>query len=158
FYSKFTTFGWLYGRQAPSIAEQYGIPLAAAQEIINELEALYKRTVIWKADTATFALRRGWLKNPYGRKRFFREGDDADKEREAYAFIPQSTLHDITQRAHILVEETFSEEACAVVADHHDALIMVVDETISERGMRTLLSREYLPGLVMPFDCTINDW
>ena len=159
FYAKFTTFGWLYGRQAPSIQEQYGVPLAEAQEIVNTLDRLYPRIVMWKAEVATEALRRGELRNPFGRRRFFAEGSDGDKEREAYAFIPQSTLHDVVQRAHILVEEHYPESICQVVADHHDALICVVEPSeFDPKGLVGLVSREYLPGLTMPFDISIGEW
>jgi uracil-DNA glycosylase len=159
FYAKFTTFGWIYGRQAPSISEQYGIPLTSAQEIVDGLEKTYKGIVIWKADTAATALGRGELRNPYGRRRYFPGGSDADKEREAYATIPQSTLHDILMRAHILVEESFTEDELQVVADMHDALLMVVDPVRFDRDkLLQVVSREYLPGLLMPFDVDVNEW
>ena len=159
FYSKFTTYGWLYGREAPSISEQYDIPLDAAQQIVNALNSTYKRIVMWKADVATTAIRQGWLKNPFGRKRYFPEGDPSDQEREAYAFIPQSTLHDITQRAHILVEETIPATTCEVVADMHDALLCVVEpSTFDRNGLVDLITREYAPGLVMPWDCDVHEW
>jgi DNA polymerase I-like protein with 3'-5' exonuclease and polymerase domains len=159
FYAKFTTFGWIYGREAQSISEQYNIPLASAQEIVDGLNKTYKGIVIWKADTAATALGRGELRNPYGRRRYFPAGSDSDKEREAYATIPQSTLHDIVQRAHILVEESFSEDELEVVADMHDALLMVVDPERFDKGrLLNLVTREYLPGLLMPFDVEVNEW
>lgn len=158
FYTKFTVFGWIYGREPPSIAEQYNIPLDAAKEITGVLATTFKRIVIWKADTAATALSRGMLRNPYGRRRYFDAGSDADKEREAYAFLPQSTLHDIVQRAHILVEESEPYREEEVVADMHDALVMVVHEGFDPDGLRSLLSREYLPGLRMPFDVEVNPY
>jgi len=158
FYSKFTTYGWLYGRQAESIEEQYGVPRKHAQEIIDALNDTYRRIVIWKAETASLALRQGWLKNPYGRKRYFAEGSDGDKEREAYAFIPQSTLHDITQRAHILVEENIPTTEVEVVADMHDALLLVVAPIFDPTSLVSMVSREYLSGLVMPFDYDVHNW
>jgi len=158
FYAKFVTFGWLYGREAPSIAEQYNIPLAGAQEIVNELNHEYKAIAIWKADTAAFGLRHGWLRNCFSRKRAFPEGNTGDKEREMYAFKPQSTLHDIIQRAHILVEEAFESDTCEVIGDMHDALLNVVAPDFDKQDLLHLLNREYLPGLYMPFDCDIHDY
>jgi DNA polymerase I-like protein with 3'-5' exonuclease and polymerase domains len=158
FYAKFTTYGWLYGRGADSIEEQYGVPHSYAEEILKQLNDTYKRIVMWKIETARFALTHGWLRNPFGRRRYFSEGSADDKEREAYAFIPQSTLHDITMRAHILTETTYSEDECAVVADMHDALLMVVDPSFDVQHYKALVSREYLPGLVMPFDCDVHEW
>jgi len=151
FYAKFTTFGWIYGREAESISEQYNIPLQDAKEIVDGLARTYKRIVIWKAETAREALAKGVLYNPYHRRRFFSEGSDGDKEREAYAFIPQSTLHDIVQRAHCTVEEQFGSEV-EVFADVHDALVMAVPLEFDHVPLVAAVSREYLPGLLMPFD------
>jgi uracil-DNA glycosylase family 4 len=155
FYAKFTTFGWIYGREAPSISEQYNIPLKEAQEIIDGLNKTYKRIVIWKAETASEALARGVLYNPYRRRRFFNEGSDSDKEREAYAFIPQSTLHDIVQECHCTVEEKFGHEV-EVFADIHDALLLAVDPLFVPDELLKAINKEYLPGLMMPFDYDVH--
>jgi uracil-DNA glycosylase family 4 len=158
FYAKFVTFGWLYGREAPSISEQYNIPLSQAQEIVSGLNSEYKRIVIWKAETAREALTHNQLRNPFGRRRFFTVGSDADKEREAYSFVPQSTLHDIVQRAHILVEENIPVERCEVVADMHDALLLVIDPAFQKEEILPLITYEYLPGLTMPFDYEAHEY
>jgi uracil-DNA glycosylase family 4 len=158
FYAKFVTFGWLFGREAQSISEQYNIPLKPAQEILDGLNRTYPQIVIWKADTATAALANDFLVNPYTRRRYFPEGNDGDKEREAYNFIPQSTLHDIVQRAHIYVEWGLPADRGEVVADMHDALLLDVAPDFTKEEILPLIHREYLPGLTMPFDCEINDF
>jgi uracil-DNA glycosylase family 4 len=158
FYAKFTTYGWLYGRGPDSVQEQYGVPKDRALEIINTLNTTYTKILQWRNEVARHALRHGFLRSPDGGKRFFPDGSDADKEREAFAFIPQRMLHTCTQRAHILVEEHFTEDEVRVIADMHDALLMSVDPSFDGQRLKDLISIEYFEGLTMPFDYEVNDY
>ncbi len=65
------------------------------------------------------------LINPFGRPRIFNGREDNELYKEAYAYIPQSTVADLVQGAGLLAEDEFGgDENVYFCSENHDALVM----------------------------------
>ena len=65
------------------------------------------------------------LVNPFGRPRVFNGRMDTDLYKEAYAYIPQSTVADLVQNAALKINDELNGDAEAYfVSENHDALVM----------------------------------
>ncbi len=91
------------------IAEGYTIfSLADCKEFDEGWRQLNGRTAAWQDETIELARVQGFLRNPFGRMRWFNTSDFANK---ALAFIPASTLADCVLRMMIACHQTrFAEE------------------------------------------------
>lgn len=91
------------------VADGYNIfTLADCREFDNVWRELNKRTAQWQDETIELARIQGFLRNPFGRIRWFNTADQATK---ALAFIPASTLADCVLRMMIACHQSrFSEE------------------------------------------------
>jgi len=72
--------------------------LSDIRELFAIWEKVNQRTAQWQVETVALARAQGYLVNPFGRKRWFQGRDFAGK---ALAFLPASTLADITIRCMI---------------------------------------------------------
>ena len=91
--------GWNYGRGAKSIAEELGLTKKEVEIFIQKLNATFPNIPAWHLKLQQQLKATRTLITPFGRKRTFmgRWGDDLF--REAYAFVPQSTVADYTNKA-----------------------------------------------------------
>lgn len=65
------------------------------------------------------------LVNPFGRPRIFNGRVDSDLDKEGYAYIPQSTVADLTQGAMIRINDELNGDGeCYFVSENHDAIVM----------------------------------
>lgn len=65
------------------------------------------------------------LINPFGRPRIFNGRMDTELYKEAYAYIPQSTVADLVQGAGLLADDEFNgDEQVYFCSENHDALVM----------------------------------
>lgn len=101
--AKAVVFGLSYGREAESIAREFGISTREAQKYIDDFFALIPGVVAWKEELLERVLRQGWdPTNHFGRQRRFHlitRDNRLDVEKQTFAFIPQSTANDITFEA-----------------------------------------------------------
>jgi uracil-DNA glycosylase family 4 len=94
-------YGMGYGREAPSIAAEYGLPV---RQVEREMAAFFARMpnlVGWR-DSTRRAARSGPLCTSFDRRRKFwlvTQENLKSVENEALAFIPQSTANDINLTA-----------------------------------------------------------
>ena len=109
------------------------------------------RTAAWQQETINTAQKQSYLENPFGRRRQFQGRDFATK---ALAFLPASTLADMTLRMMIaMFPSKFGTEIMAlqlgVVADlcegwrlalqvHDDLVLIGPDETHIEQAHRNV--------------------
>lgn len=86
------------------------------------------------------------LINPYGRPRIFNGRYEDDLYKEAFAYIPQSTVADTTQSALIDIDDEWkSEDISYLVSENHDALVAMVPADNWEpyaRFMKSKMTRE----------------
>lgn len=82
--------------------------LADIQEMIEIWKKVNKRTAEWQKETVAIAQHQGYLRNMFGRRRWFQSRDYATK---ALAFLPASTLADAVLRMMIaLYPDRFAKE------------------------------------------------
>ncbi len=139
-------------------AKKYGINISVSEwragKILENFHAAYpliRKTFHAEVQNALARSQR-ILINPFGRKRIFgaRWGDPLFKE--AYAFIPQSTVGDVVKRAMLYIRHTI--HGARIVMEKHDAIGLLVPKNEVERYARVV--RE---GLEMPIDfssCSIS--
>jgi uracil-DNA glycosylase family 4 len=99
-------YGLGYGREAPSIASEYKIPLGEAYELRDQFFGLIPSVVAWQNEVRKKVLSEQRLVTPFGRVRRFHLITDRNKREvlnEALSFLPQSTASDICLSALIRV-------------------------------------------------------
>ena len=132
-------------------AKKYGIKLRISEykagKILENFHQAYPRirSVFHVEVQNCLAKHKRILTNPFGRKREFggRWGDRLFKE--AYAFIPQSTVGDALKRAMLFVKDRIPE--ARIVIEKHDSMGLLVPINEVERYARVI--RE---GMEMPID------
>jgi len=91
-------YGLSYGREAPSIAREFDMPLDEAHELLSSFKNLIPATVAWQSAISHKVLSGEDLITPFGRKRSFHLITDENKRdvlNEALSFLPQSIASDI---------------------------------------------------------------
>jgi uracil-DNA glycosylase family 4 len=123
--TKAVVFGTSYGREPQSIADEYGISVAAASAIQDGFTDMMPDVVAWKAELKRRVFQDGW--DPithFGRTRHFHlitRDNAADVERQLYAFFPQSTANEICYRAATRIWEKFGFDIRILV---HDSILV----------------------------------
>lgn len=127
--AKAVVFGLTYGREAYSIAAEYGMSVAEAQHFIDTYFDVIPDTVKWIESVEKRVLEGHDLVSPFGRRRRFWLISDANRKdvlKEARAFLPQSTASDLTlESANRLAEAGLGEYLRIPV---HDALVLEVPQ------------------------------
>jgi len=100
--AKAVVFGLTYGREAFSLAMEYGWTVREAQTYINEFFELIPEVVEWRRSTIQQVMDGEDLVTPFGRHRRFwliTKENRKDVAKESLAFLPQSTASDINLEA-----------------------------------------------------------
>lgn len=157
-------YGLSYGREAPSIAREFDMPLNEAHELLSSFKALIPATVAWQSAISHKVLSGEDLITPFGRKRSFHLITDENKKdvlNEALSFLPQSIASDICLSALIVLRPMLVGLATlrltihdAIVAETHkdrqDEVIEIMQREMVAAGRRFT---EYVPFAV---DSTIG--
>lgn len=134
-------------------AAKYGIDLHVSEykagQILERFHAAYPkiRKVFHTSVQDALAANERTLTTPFGRKRQFsgRWGDQMFKE--AYAYLPQSTVGDAVKRAMLHIKFTIPD--CRIVMEKHDAIgALVPVANVNE------YAKVFKEGLEMPIDFT----
>lgn len=91
-------YGLGYGREAPSIASEFGMSLQEAYKLRDNFMGLISGVAAWQEDIKARVLRGEDLVTPFGRHRRFHLITEQNKREvlnEALSFLPQSTASDI---------------------------------------------------------------
>lgn len=104
-----SNYGMTYVKLGEELeAEGYFYTVADCKEFIAAGKRLNPRTAEWQAETIALAQRDGYLRNPFGRMRWF---SSRNTPTQALAFLPASSLADIIIRAMIAhYPEQFAKE------------------------------------------------
>jgi uracil-DNA glycosylase family 4 len=95
-------YGLAYGREAQSIADEFGLPVAEAQRGLQAFFKVIPRIVRFREEAKIQALSGRDLVTPFGRRRRFyliTDQNRKDIQNEACAFYPQSIASDICVQA-----------------------------------------------------------
>lgn len=157
-------YGLSYGREAPSIAREFDMPLDEAHELLSSFKALIPATVAWQSAISHKVLSGEDLITPFGRKRSFHLITDENKKdvlNEALSFLPQSIASDICLSALVRLRPMLVGMATlrltihdAIVAEcHQDRQSEVIEVMKKEMIAAGLRFTDYVPFAV---DSTIG--
>lgn len=157
-------YGLSYGREAPSIAREFDMPLDEAHELLSSFKALIPATVAWQSAVSHKVLSGEDLVTPFGRKRSFHLITDENKKdvlNEALSFLPQSIASDICLSALIRLRPML-ENLATLRLSIHDAIVAEChkdrsDEVIEVMQREMMASgREFTDYVPFAVDATIG--
>lgn len=135
-----------YGSGPRTLAKEVGIPEREARRLLNMYLGRYPRINTWHTNIQEQLKANRTIGTPLGRKRMFfgRWGDDLFKE--AYAYVPQSTVADIIHIGFLgiyrEIEETgLDKEGIRVVMNNHDAIAINIPKSLIESVGIPLMKR-----------------
>jgi uracil-DNA glycosylase family 4 len=127
-------YGLAYGREAGSIAEEYGLSRGEAVDGMNRFFDVIPEIVQFREDTRASVLAGNDLVTPYGRHRRFAlitKENIHNVMNEALAFLPQSTASDMTLGALVVLRPEL--KGVAYIRNIiHDALLLECAEEDAE--------------------------
>ncbi len=132
--AKAVVFGLTYGREAYSLAAEFGIPVREAEEYIKTFFDLIPDTINWRESVSESVLSGKDLVTPFGRRRRFwliTGNNRNDIIKEAYAFLPQSTASDLNCEAANRLREAGYAQALRILV--HDSIALEVPQTQAEQ-------------------------
>jgi uracil-DNA glycosylase family 4 len=139
--AKAVVYGLSYGREALSLALEFGIGVGEAQRYLNEFFELIPQTAKWRRDLVhQIETTQDDLVSFFGRhRRFYLLTKDNKKDviKESYAFFPQSTASDINIRAAMRLQRDHGLDLRLLV---HDSILAEVDEADAEEVGRLMSS------------------
>lgn len=119
-------YGLSYGREAPSIAQEFEMEISEAKELLSSFKALIPKTIEWQNKITQRVLGGEDLITPFGRKRSFyliTNDNKRDVLNEALSFMPQSIASDICLSALISLQPLLKDLA-QIRLTIHDALVL----------------------------------
>ena len=125
-----------YGMGAGKLAELSGMSYHEAQEKMNLYHIHFPKINIWHMEIERQLGKTRTLTTPLGRKRMFFGRWNAALLRDAYAYVPQSTVADITLRG-MLNLYIYLPPECSIVFNIHDEIVIqfpIDDPVISGCG------------------------
>jgi len=156
-----------YGMGSVTFAKTAGVSTAEAKRLLNQYFATYPRIKLWHLKIEQELRRTRVLTTPLGRKRQFFNPWNKELIKEAYAYIPQSTVSDMLNMG--LVELYKDIEECGLdvqmVLQVHDSIVLQarekdIDSVITL--LHTYLERAIkLNGksMYIPIDISVgNNW
>ena len=129
---KWTNWTRLYGGDAYTLSNLYGIPPDEAQETINMYYDIFPEVLDYKNETQEFAEDHGYIESPFGRREYLPHINDRgaenlqNKDRRAAVNMPvQSGASDILLVAMIILDKKMHEMRLAskLVNTVHDSLV-----------------------------------
>ena len=133
--AKAVNFGLLYGRNAPSLAAEWKMPLYEAQRMVKEFFISMPKFKEYQRDIEKQIKERGYLESYFGRKRRFwlvtRENWHA-VQKEGFNFPLQSTASDFTLQSAIRLEPLLRGKAAPIITVHDNLIFEVRRQHLEE--------------------------
>ena len=151
---KGVVLGLMYGRGARSVAEELGLTVKEAQDLIDKIFATYKRAHTWMVEIKRKARVEKQVRNIFGRIRrlyaFYTDNEAliAEAEREALNAPIQSGSSDYVNLVTIRLLERFKSENldARIVLSIHDALLFEIKDEQLDRALE-VIKEEALKGV-----------
>jgi DNA polymerase-1 len=151
---KVLTFGGtMYRGGAPVIAKSMGIPMDRAQDLFENIQALYSRGAAWMDHQITCCRRQGYVQSPLGRLRRLpginsvEKGTRVEAERQSVNSVIQGLASDITGLAALRVEALWEQEGIdgwiAILV--HDSIVTIVRDDQVEKAAALLVEEMCRP-------------
>lgn len=173
-----------YGMGYIKFAEQIGISIVEARDLRNRYFAAFPKLGLWHSTIKLRLERTRELKTPMGRKRQFSAGWNEDLWKEAWAYVPQSTVGDLLNVGFLefwrwlkapvdanffksdgkSVEHVSNEEHfdCQIMLQIHDSLVVQCPPEHAEliaAKLKSCLEREIVVNghrITIPTDCSMG--
>jgi len=139
--SKAVTFGVPYGRSSMSIAAEYGMSIAEAEDFKNALLTRYPKVKKWIGRMIEVAGKKGYVKNHFGRIRYLPKMNDPKdrireaEERKVVATAVQGTASDVLSLYTINIHKRLKEmkSKTKLILTVHDAIFFdIPDEEVKK--------------------------
>jgi len=117
-----------YGISPRGFAAVVGCSISDAKDALKRYYTAFPAIKIWHLSIQNELKRSRILKTPLGRKRMFFDRMGPILLRQAYSYIPQSTVADVVNRAMVRLYWSLPE-GTRVVLNVHDALVCECDES-----------------------------
>lgn len=115
-----------YGMGPVTFAKNAGIAIPEAKRLLNAYFAEFPRIKLWHMSIERELKQSRTLITPLGRRRTFFNRWDESLKKEAYAFIPQSTVADILNMGLRRLYEKYRRTDNQLLLQIHDAVLMQV--------------------------------
>lgn len=152
FLCKFVVHGSNYGRSPQSVAEQFGISVAEAESIQDDILGQFIELNEWREAQVEHAYKNGFSINYFKRRRYYFNTPKNEVRRQALNFYPQSTSHDMLL---LMYPSIAAIENFHPILDHHDAIMgefPIEAEDVVMPQLKEIANKEWLPGLRVPAD------
>lgn len=153
-----------YGMGPRKFAQIAGITEREARALLDRYFQAFPRIQSWHREVERQVRQGRTLVNPFGRKRVFMERIGPELFREAYAYVPQSTVADQLHRASLEIWARLPEPA-RIVLQVHDSIVVQCSESQVEEVkaiVREALERPIVimgRELVIPADVKVgSNW
>jgi DNA polymerase-1 len=155
--AKRLTFGLIYGMSAQSLAEDLGVSLAEAEELVVKFFEAFPRVKAWIAEIQGQVLKEEKLTTPFGRTRRFgliTNDNKGDVLRQSINTPIQSGASDLTLLALIRLWKRIKAGELGrtrLLLTVHDSILLETQEDPKEVGrvMREEMSKPVLEGIVL---------
>lgn len=157
-----------------TFAQHVGIPEKRAKEIMSTVDNTFPNIRgVFHAEAQNQLRKNRTLTNPFGRRRVFLNRWGGDLFREAYAFIPQSTVGDVINRGAIRLRECLPMGAEILLQVHDELVIQCypkdldkvidlfkkeVEQPILIKGDHLIIPLEISIGRNWKHTMSIEDW
>ncbi len=144
--AKVINFGLIYGMSAFGLANNLGIPRAAAQQYIDQYFVQYPAVLQYMEQTKQFAREHGYVTTHFGRRLYLPDinnrnmGKRQGAERAAINAPMQGTSADLIKLAMVAVQSTLHERGLKskLVMQVHDELVLEVPHDEVEQLRRLI--------------------
>lgn len=153
-----------YGLGPRKFAQIAEVPERMAKELLAAYFRAFPRIQEWHRSIEQQIRKTRTLSNPFGRKRRFHDRIGPDLYREAYAYIPQSTVADQLHRATRAIWARLPEGARIALQVHDSIVIECAPHQVEE--VKAILKEELerpidfgngMPPLVIPAEIKVGD-
>lgn len=150
-YGKVGNFSKVFGGGAGTIAEQLGIPVQVAKEIVQGFDRAYPRIAVYSNKLQSLARRQGYVVTGSGRVLPV----DKDRPYSALNYMVQSTARDVTCRALIRLHEAGFTPYMRLVI--HDEFLLSVPADKAEWGALEVarIAKEVMNNVVIDTDADV---
>ena len=114
-----------YGMGAGKLAELSGMSYHESEEKMNLYHVYFPKIRIWHMDVEARLKKTRVLTTPMGRKRMFFGRWNKAMLRDAYSYVPQSTVADLTLRGMVNLHKRLPI-ACNIVFNIHDEIVIQI--------------------------------
>jgi DNA polymerase-1 len=129
-----------YGMGAGKLAELSGMSYGESEEKMNLYHVFFPKIRIWHMAVEAQLKKTRILTTPMGRKRMFFGRWNKAMLRDAYSYVPQSTVADICLKGMVNLYEKLPK-GCNIVFNIHDEIVIQIpafDVPVAKRGILSL--------------------